>query len=99
MDSQGAAPLFPLPESAFEAVEWLFPIFIQRFLPRPFIITCERNGVAMFGAELRLFNSYIFDAGNAEFERLQKLKQKFEFKGYPLPIRRGTRVFHEHSGY
>ncbi|MBE6381532.1 MAG: ATP-binding protein [Lentisphaerae bacterium] len=88
MDSQGADPLFPLQKSAFEAVEWLFPIFVQRFLLRPFIITCERNGVAMFGAELRLFNSYIFDAGNVEFERLQKLKQKFEFKGYPLPIRR-----------
>lgn len=88
MDSQGAAPLFPLSSSAFEAVEWLFPIFIQRFLLKPFIISCERNGVAMFGAELRLFNSYIFDAGNTEFERLQKLKKKFEFKGYPLPIRR-----------
>lgn len=88
LDTQGSDPLFPLPQVAFEAVEWLFPIFIQRFLLKPFIITCERNGVAMFGAELRLFNSYIFDAGNAAFEKLQKLRQKFEFNGYPLPIRR-----------
>ena len=88
MDSQDEGPLFPLPKHSFDAVEWLFPIFVQRFLLKPFAITCERNGVAMFGEELRLFNSYVFDAGNTGRERFQKLKEMFEFRDYPLPIRR-----------
>ena len=88
LDSQGASPLFPLQPSVFEAVEWLFPIFIQRFLLKPFVITCERNGIAMFGDELRMFYAFLFEASHIEYDKFQELKKKLDFKGYPLPIRR-----------
>ena len=88
LDLQGASPLFPLSPTVFEAVEWLFPIFIQRFLLKPFVITCERNGIAMFGDEIRMFYTFLFETSHIEYDKFQELKKKLDFRGYPLPIRR-----------
>ena len=52
------------------------------------MITCERNGIAMFGDEMRMFYTFLFEASHVEYDKFQELKKKLDFRGYPLPIRR-----------
>ena len=84
----GASPqLYPLEDSVFRHVEWMFLMLIRRHLPRCFCITSERNGVYMFGSELRFFNSILANASIKDFAKYQTLRKRFDFRGYPLPVR------------
>ena len=87
MDGGSAPQLYPLDDSVFQEVEWLFLMLIRRHLPRCFCITSERNGVYMFGSELRFFNSLLANASIKDFAKYQNLRKRFDFRGYPLPVR------------
>ena len=80
--------IFPLDESVLKILDWMLPLFIQNHIVRPFFITCERNGIAMFGRELNLFNALATNGTVEDLELLQKIRKRFEFRGYSLPVRR-----------
>ena len=65
----------------------LISFLINHSVQDTFIITCERTGVSIFGDELRIIRSMVFE-DDKNLARLRELRKRFEFKGYPLPIRK-----------
>ena len=87
LEDDSSATRYPLDNSIFSGVEWMFMMLIRKHLPRCFCITSERSGVYMFGSELRFYNSILANASIKDFAKYQNLRKRFDFLGYPLPVR------------
>ncbi|MDR3220524.1 MAG: ATP-binding protein [Candidatus Accumulibacter sp.] len=60
---------------------------LNRCLPEAFVITCERTGISVFRNEFLIYKELAFEDDDG-IGRYRTLRDRFEFKGYPRPIRK-----------
>lgn len=77
----------PSKDVIIQQLQRLVSYLINRETSDAFIITCERTGAALFQNEFNIFRDLALK-DEQNLESLQALRERFEFKGYPLPIRR-----------
>jgi Uncharacterized conserved protein len=81
-------PPRPTKDVIIKSFHSLVSFLINRETPDAFIITCERTGVSLFLNEFNIFRDLAFSKKEDVFYELADLRKRFDFKGYPLPIRR-----------
>jgi AAA15 family ATPase/GTPase len=60
---------------------------LNHCLPSAFVITCERTGISVFRNEFLIYKDLAFN-DDAGIETFRSLRERFQFKGYPKPIRK-----------
>lgn len=77
----------PAKDIIIRQLQLLITYIINSRMPDAFIITCERTGASVFRNEFIIYKNLALE-DDESIDRLKELRERFEFKGYPLPIRK-----------